>query len=445
MNAPLPAVSLLVCLLVGSDHLVAQNPDWNQMAPATAPSPRYGHAMAGSPTGSVMLFGGHNGTSFLNDTWFYNVQANAWVQVAPPTSPSPRRWAGLAWHEAAARFMLFGGDTQGGSNGELWQWNGLSWSQLSSGPPARSAHAMAYDRARNVMVVFGGFQLSDTWEYGLGWTQRTNVGTPGARSFSTMAYDSRRGRMFLFGGLFPNGAYDNRAWEYDGNSWVQRPDFYSSGGLLGVSMAYDESRGRIVQFGGQYTAGLSVAQTMEHDGTQWYTRPTFTPPARRYGSPAAYIPNFGTLIFGGGGENGAILGDTVRYQVTPWASYAQVATGCGGPSITTEPQRRPWLGESFVRRITVPGLQLGVFATGFSNPGANLTGIGMPGCTLGTSAEVQVPFVSNGSTLAFTLNIPVNPALHGATFHDQVALLQGGANPAGIVLSPSMTGVCRDK
>ncbi|MCU0863692.1 MAG: kelch repeat-containing protein [Planctomycetes bacterium] len=444
MNAPKHIRTCLTALLL-FDAVPAQTPQWTQLAPATSPSPRYGHAMAGSPQGSVMLFGGHNGASFLNDTWFYNATNNTWVQATSPVSPSPRRWAGLAWHDAAARFLLFGGDTQTGASGELWQWNGLNWSQLSSGPPARSGHAMAYDRTRQRLVVFGGFQLADTWEYGLGWTQRTNVGSAGARTFASMVYDQRRGRMFLQGGLLPNGSYDNRSWEYDGNAWTLRPDIYASYGLLGISMAYDDSRSRVVMFGGHYAPGLGVANTVEHDGATFLFRQAMTPPPRRYGAPAAFIPNFGTILFGGGGENGGILGDTVAYQVTPWASYAQSGPGCGGPTITTVNQRRPWLGETIVRRVSVQGLQLGVFATGIGGPNTSLAGIGMPGCVLGTSGEVLTPFLANGSPIDFTLVIPATPSLHGFRFRDQVALLQPGVNAAGIVVGPAMTGTCSDK
>ena len=66
--------------------------------------------------------------------------------------------------------VLFGGSADGfNGNGETWEWNGTVWAQrVVSGPPARWLHAMAYDAARGVTVLFGGNDFgiydNDTWE-----------------------------------------------------------------------------------------------------------------------------------------------------------------------------------------------------------------------------------------------------------------------------------------
>jgi len=64
----------------------------------------------------------------------------------------------------------------------------------SSGPSWRVAHAMAYDSARGVTVLFGGSGNSgpvrDTWEWdGTTWALRSNSG-PSPRYSHAMAYDS---------------------------------------------------------------------------------------------------------------------------------------------------------------------------------------------------------------------------------------------------------------
>ena len=85
------------------------------------------------------------------------------------------------------------------------------WTQVSDiGPSARSAHAMAYDEVRDRVVLFGGrthgvsepdARPSDTWEWdGESWVQVEDVGPPGRGHFA-MAYDSARQRVVLFGGL----------------------------------------------------------------------------------------------------------------------------------------------------------------------------------------------------------------------------------------------------
>src|SRR5215510_1708725 len=64
-------------------------------------------------------------------------------------------------------------------------------------PGSRQDHATAYDSARGVTVLFGGYGDGpwggdETWEWdGNAWTQRV-VSGPSRRSWHAMAYDSAR-------------------------------------------------------------------------------------------------------------------------------------------------------------------------------------------------------------------------------------------------------------
>ncbi len=80
--------------------------------------------------------------------------------------------------------------------------------RATDGPTARMAHAVVYDSARGVTVLFGGWHwvpshledLGDTWEWdGNTWTQRATDG-PSPRHDHAMAYDSARGVTVLYGG-----------------------------------------------------------------------------------------------------------------------------------------------------------------------------------------------------------------------------------------------------
>src|SRR5690606_17141152 len=99
---------------------------------------------------------------------------------------------------------------------ETWMWNGSDWTRLDvAGPSARHSHAMAYDSARAVTVLFGGNHWmhelpvfdGETWEWdGIAWTQRTVAGpSPSPRHNHTMAYDAARGVTVLFGGYTEAG------------------------------------------------------------------------------------------------------------------------------------------------------------------------------------------------------------------------------------------------
>src|SRR5207253_1198099 len=112
-------------------------------------------------------------------------------------------------------------------SGETWEWNGAAWTQrMVSGPSPRYLHAMTYDAARGVTVLFGGYNIAsgETWEWnGTAWTQRMISG-PSARYGHAVAYDTARGVIVLFGGhvgSFP-GAANDETWEWNGTIWTQR-------------------------------------------------------------------------------------------------------------------------------------------------------------------------------------------------------------------------------
>src|SRR5206468_2989247 len=102
--------------------------------------------------------------------------------------------------------------TSSGASGETWEWNGVAWTQrVVSGPSPRLGHAMAYDAARAVTVLFGGYTgsiIGETWEWnGIAWTQRA-VSGPSPRYYHAMAYDAARGVTVLFGGAPGSGSGD---------------------------------------------------------------------------------------------------------------------------------------------------------------------------------------------------------------------------------------------
>jgi hypothetical protein len=187
--------------------------------------------------------------------------------------PKPRVLHALAFDSAAARTILFGGDSLSGHVfDDTWAWDGDAWTQVADiGPHPRSAHALAYDSARKRVVLFGGTvggaSVHDTWEWSDdAWTQVADTG-PSPRSDHAMAFDSARGRCVLFGGGPIGGASLNDTWEWDGNDWVQVQD---TGPIprRAHAMAFDGARARVVLFGGfGGPRPAALADTWEYDGT----------------------------------------------------------------------------------------------------------------------------------------------------------------------------------
>jgi hypothetical protein len=106
----------------------------------------------------------------------------------------------------------------------------VAWTQrVVSGPSPREGHKMAYDSARGVTVLFGGWPVggnsAQTWEWnGTAWTQRV-VSGPSPRWQHAMAYDAARGLTVMFGGRtgnYPGDGENGETWEWNGTAWTQR-------------------------------------------------------------------------------------------------------------------------------------------------------------------------------------------------------------------------------
>ncbi len=84
----------------------------------------------------------------------------------------------------------------------------VDWLPLE--PPGKTKVAMAYDEARQRLVLFGSNigQTPLTWEWdGGNWQRRTVANSPVRRHAPATVYDSARQRVLLFGGKYNNTRY----------------------------------------------------------------------------------------------------------------------------------------------------------------------------------------------------------------------------------------------
>lgn len=206
----------------------------------------------------------------------------------------------------------------------------VAWTNRG-GIPGRTNHAMAYDAARGVVVVFGGMPaggalLDDTWEWdGVTWTRRFPLHAPPPRHGGAMAFDAQRQTCVLVGGYGTSGPLGD-TWAWDGFDWsllaAVGPD---PRGLHAV--AYDSGRGRLVLFGGDRGGGqANLADTWEWDGIRWTRmQPAAAPPAR-YATAMAYDAVRQRVVLAGGlqviGNNFAFLDDTYEWDpsAVTWSS-----------------------------------------------------------------------------------------------------------------------------
>jgi len=263
---------------------------------STEQHPSYRYAFPGVYTVKLTVTG-PSGSDEETKIDYITVTPRIWTQRFPVASPSVRYGHAMAYDSARGVVVLFGG-TSGG--GETWEWDGTDWTQKSSAvsPSGRCWHAMAYDSARGVVVLYGGAD-KETWEWdGTNWTQRFPANSPTAWYLHAMAYDSARGVVVLFGGEDANG-YCNDTWEWDGTNWSQRFPADNPSGRFGHGMAYDSARRVIVLFGGSWGGGC-LNDTWEWDGTNWtHVSPASSPTARVYHA-TAYDSGRGVVVLFGG-------------------------------------------------------------------------------------------------------------------------------------------------
>lgn len=231
--------------------------NWLQQGPAASPAGRRDHALAyDAARQRTVLFGGSpDGSTSLGDTWEWD--GVTWAQRTPLMTPPPRRKHAMAYDSARQRVVLFGGLGNFNPLGDTWEWDGSNWTAkfTVNYPPARQGHAMVYDEVRHRLVLFGGASnganpfLGDTWEMdGTNWLHHSPAASPSPRLYHAMAYEPAQQLVVLFGGADPLSSLSD-TWEWNGITWAQQTSG-SSPMRVGHAMAYDGARQRAVLFGG---------------------------------------------------------------------------------------------------------------------------------------------------------------------------------------------------
>src|SRR5205823_1986489 len=108
--------------------------------------------MASVP-GGALLFGGTDGSTVYNDTWFWN--GGSWTQLFPTNVPGSRHSAQMA--PFGTSLVLYGGlDYTSTLLSDTWTWNGSDWTLVSPAhnPGARARGGAASGAGTN-SILFG--------------------------------------------------------------------------------------------------------------------------------------------------------------------------------------------------------------------------------------------------------------------------------------------------
>ncbi|MBL8756679.1 MAG: hypothetical protein JNK15_25510 [Planctomycetes bacterium] len=256
-----------------------------------------------------------------------------WVQFQ---TMQGRIAASMAYDGARDRLVLFGGQPVAGQQlAETWEFDGTSWHRRTHGPGpvSRSHHTMAYDAARGVVVLFGGRSfaspggyVADTWEWnGTTWTQRLPLHSPPSRAESVMVWDAANQRVLLFGGYANQGSgfhyYANDLWSWDGVDWTQHTFAGGPSPRSQHAGAYDSLRQRLVVYGGRdANSGLQpLGDTWEWDGATWSQATSPSSPPPLQSATAAFRSSSGGVLLFGGSNMNGFQNGTWEWDGASWS------------------------------------------------------------------------------------------------------------------------------
>ncbi len=194
----------------------------------------------------LIVFGGGNSQTNLNDTWVLSHADGlggtpTWTELTPASEPPARHNAFAAYAAASNRLIVFGGCEGGCYPMDTAVWvlshaNGQggtpAWSQLATSgtaPWIRQGGVTAYDPGSNRLIIFGGQNgwgsggvYTDTWVLtnadGTGsgsptWIKlATSGGPPQYNYFPGSYYDAKNNRLVVLGGSDATSGSSNAIW-----------------------------------------------------------------------------------------------------------------------------------------------------------------------------------------------------------------------------------------
>lgn len=208
---------------------------WAELTPPGPPPARDSHtAVYNATTDRMIVFGGKNQSTTLQDLWVLSNASGAsagnptWTSPNVSSPPSIRASHTAVYDKQTNKMIVFAGSgsTDGASllKQDLWSLSNAdnsgitpTWLPLSpSGqlPSNRWGHAAVYDEQADIMIVFGGAQtgvaiFNDVWvlerateQFTSTWRQipMPATGGPSTRCCMAVGYDSANRRMIIFGG-----------------------------------------------------------------------------------------------------------------------------------------------------------------------------------------------------------------------------------------------------
>jgi hypothetical protein len=305
-------------------------------------------------TGTDILTGGRTGCSPNSgqyvDTWSWN--GTTWTQLHPKVDgPGEMAWFSMAYDAATDQEIAVGAYSGCGIATGMWTWNGTQWTAAPQNavlPDALDSYSLAYDAATHTVILVGyavpsddgepsipGHSGPETWSWnGTHWTFLDPATSPPAVEDPSIAYDAARQQVVLFGGevvsepgnIQQNGVASGATWLWNGTTWTEASAPVSAPARFGASMAYDPDLGATVLFGGvvgNVTADPPTGVVTVFDdlwswnGTMWtQLQPATLPPGRFFSQMTYDATRHELVLFGGSLNANADANDTWVFRTS---------------------------------------------------------------------------------------------------------------------------------
>jgi hypothetical protein len=269
-----------------------------------------GMAIYNTTDSYAILFGGVTSTNQLSDqTWKWD--GKRWLQMSPDEHPGARSKQAMAYDPARNTVVLFGGWDGKAVFNDTWEWDGAEWKNIKPEhqPTARCCHAMAYDENLDKVILYGGWDntksifYNDVWTWdGVDWEEMDSTGLP-LMSGHTMAEFPEQDEVVSISST------------RSVNTWVFRQGKWMDLGINPIPTrsegrsAYDASNQWIVYFGG-IKDGEFQNDTWIFDGTNWHLLSLTSSPSGRFGHVMFYDPTREAVILFGGIDSSTYYNDT---------------------------------------------------------------------------------------------------------------------------------------
>jgi hypothetical protein len=337
-----------------------------------------------------------------------------WHQRHPNSSPAERESAAMVFDSVRNRSVLFGGrslhpDGTATPLADTWEWDGTSWHEdhPAVAPSPRYSDAMAFDVARHVVVLYGGYDasrniLQDTWEFdGVTWVQKMASGGPASQPDAAMTYDVDR-HMLVFLGT------DSSTWTWNGVKWTMLQTANRPQDRYQAAMAYDSARHVTVLASGRGCVPQDLCDTWTFNGSDW-SQASSSAPGTYGGTSMAFDSSRARMVM----KNDS--GRTYEWDGATWANVTGDPDPAVGPfsTLTYDGQRR-----------TLVLVGLGGYPTSTSDPVVTWEGVGAPLAATSPGTGSVVRYVFSAEPIAPTGSIP-----DGQTRTDTLTALDNNGKP----------------